>query len=105
MIKETAVCKKLLKYHFPNESFSVKIRRSHDYSRSSDCLMVRITGNTPIDDVLFVLRNDTFGMCVGRMGKVMFSRDFNSHSMRDPVKNIWVDMGLCEFIEVGYTYD
>lgn len=105
MIKETAACKKLLKYCFPSESFSIQIRRARDYSRSSDCIEIRIAGKTPADKVISALRKNTSGISVDRMGKVMISHDKNKYEIRDPETNEWADMNLCEFIEVGYIFN
>lgn len=100
----TRAVRNLLKHHFPETKFSVKLYPTYNYAISSDKIVVKCfdVSDDTIETVISILRTNVRGGIVVSRDKLMRSQsDIAEYAIFDPISNEWVDGDMVEFITVN----
>lgn len=95
--------KKLLRYGFPYGNFTVRYKQSQGAKPCPLHIEIKINDSTPVNSVIRMLRNNTRGISIGRLGNQLYSTLEGEHCICDPEAGEWKDIKSSEFIEVGYA--
>lgn len=101
MRKETKLIKEILKLHYPNNKFKFRYKVATNYVDSSDMLIVICDRWQDIDNIIYIINQNVFGIKVFKKGEIasIFIDDIES-KIFSVKENKWIEAGLMEFIEV-----
>lgn len=101
MRQETRLIKELLKAKYPDKKFKFQYRQPSSYYNSSDKLIITISKDVDVNEVISIINENTRGIKVFKSESISAINNLtNEPYIRIPNSEEWFDADVLEFIEI-----
>lgn len=101
MRQETRLIKELLKSKYPDKKFKFQYRQPSSYYNSSDKLIITISKDVDVNEVLSIINENTRGIKVFKSKSISAINNLtNEPHIHIPDSEEWFDADVLEFIEI-----